>query len=62
MKTIAGFIPSIDNLSTNVKDVRSILVVPIFGHNEKDDKKPIAILQFVNKLDFKPISKFDIVR
>ena len=39
--------PSIDNLTTNVKDVHSLFVVPVFGHrrveepNEDDDSFPI---------------------
>jgi len=61
MKMLASFIPSIDNLSGNVKDVSSILTVPVFGHKEKNNKEPIAILQFINKLDHKPITDFDIV-
>ena len=63
MKSLSVFLPSIDNLSNNVEDVRSILVLPIFGHREKDDPnvKPIAVFQFVNKCDFKNISEYDIV-
>ena len=60
LKLLAGYIPTIDNLSS-VKNVHSILIVPIFGHQEKKDAKPIAILQFINKQDFLPIEKFDIV-
>jgi len=33
--------PSIDNLAVNVKDVRSLMVVPVFGH---EGLKPIAIV------------------
>jgi len=36
MKTLSGFISSIDNLSMNVKDVRSMLVVPVYGHRDKN--------------------------
>jgi hypothetical protein len=36
MKKLPSFQPSIDNLSTNVKDVRSILILPIFGHRDPD--------------------------
>lgn len=58
MKTCTSFIPSIDNLSNNVKDVSSILVMPVFGTRST---KPVAILQFVNKLDFKKINNYDVV-
>lgn len=44
LKSLGNFIPSIDNLTNNVKDVRSLLIIPVFGHREKYDKKPIAIL------------------
>ena len=60
ISNLAGFIPSIDNLTTNVKDVHSCMIVPIFGHSypfdeivedrpaddeaEKPPRKPIAIL------------------
>ena len=45
MKKLQSFLPSIDNLSTNVKDVRSILILPIFGHRDPDtmNQKPIAV-------------------
>jgi hypothetical protein len=36
MKKLPSFQPSIDNLSTNVKDVRSILILPIFGHRDPE--------------------------
>jgi len=61
MKGCAGFIPSIDNLAGNVKDVYSLLVAPIYGQRDPSDKRPIAIIQFINKLEFKPITQFDIV-
>jgi len=32
---LANFLPSIDNLTTNVKDVHSIMVVPIYGHRAR---------------------------
>lgn len=54
MAKLSTFLPSIDNLSTNVKDVHSLMIVPIFGHKEKFEQKykssrgpkqmPIAIL------------------
>ena len=31
---LSGFIPSIDNLTNNVKDVHSCMIVPIYGHKE----------------------------
>jgi hypothetical protein len=63
MRQVGGYIQSIDNLSNNVRDVNSIMVVPVYGHKDKDyeGRKPIAILQFLNKLDFKQISEYDLV-
>ena len=73
---LAGFIPSIDNLTSNVKDVHSIMIVPIFGHKSKTEEelaevnpatstdevqKPIAIMQFINKIDLKQIDDYDLV-
>ena len=60
IKQAGGFIPSIDNLSGNVKDVNSILVLPVFGQRSQS-KHPIAILQFLNKTNFKAIDKYDVV-
>lgn len=51
LKQFPGFIPSIDNLSLNVRDVQSFLIVPIYGKRDKVDTRPIAILQFINKLN-----------
>jgi hypothetical protein len=34
---MTGFLPSIDNLSGDVKDVHSILIVPVYGHHADDD-------------------------
>lgn len=34
---MSGFLPSIDNLSGDVKDVHSILIVPVYGHHADDD-------------------------
>jgi len=34
MTKMSAFLPSIDNLS-DVKDVHSILIVPIYGHRAK---------------------------
>ena len=76
---LTNFLPSIDNLAPDVKDVQSIMIVPIYGHRapmvktgnglqegdvrETDDskRKPIAIIQFVNKTDFKQIEQYDLV-
>ena len=35
MAKLTGFLPSIDNLTTNVKDVHSLMMVPIFGHRAR---------------------------
>ena len=45
IKKLQSFLPSIDNLSSNVKDVRSLLILPIFGHRDPDtqNSKPIAV-------------------
>ena len=64
MKDLPSFIQSIDNLTVSVKHVSSILVVPLFGHNDRGPdgaKRPIAILQLVNKADFQQITEYDIV-
>lgn len=34
---MSSFLPSVDNLSYNVKDVHNILVVPVFGQNKEID-------------------------
>jgi hypothetical protein len=60
MKQAQGYIPSIDNLSSNVKDVQSILVLPVYGQRDQSGM-PIAIFQFLNKKNFKAIEKHDIV-
>lgn len=53
---------SIDNLALDIKDVRSIMVIPVFGHHlSGDDLKPIAVVQLINKIDHKLISEHDIV-
>lgn len=41
IQSLADYMPSIDNLAVNVKDVRSLMVVPVFGH---EGLKPIAIV------------------
>lgn len=40
--------------------MHNLLIVPVFGHKDKS-RRPIAILQFVNKLDFKLIDQHDVV-
>lgn len=35
MSKLTGFLPSIDNLTTNVKDVHSLMIVPIYGHRSR---------------------------
>lgn len=53
---------SVDNLALDIKDVRSIMVIPVFGHHlPGDDLKPIAVVQLINKIDHKLISEHDIV-
>ena len=53
---------SVDNLALDIKDVRSIMVIPVFGHHlPGDDLKPIAVVQLINKIDQKLISEHDIV-
>ena len=32
MAKLTGFLPNIDNLTANVKDVHSLMIVPILGH------------------------------
>ena len=74
MSKLTTFLPSVDNLAPNVKDVHSLMIVPIYGHRSRmvraedgvqegrsrDNSKPIAILQFINKLDFKQIDGYDL--
>ncbi len=53
---------SVDNLALDIKDVRSIMVIPVFGHHlPGDDLKPIAVVQLINKIDHKLISEHDVV-
>lgn len=64
VKNLKGYHENIDNLSPNVRDVHSILLLPVFSHADKeldfDNRKPIAIFQFINKIDFKEITDFDL--
>lgn len=56
-----AYIPGLDNQTKFVKDVRSILVAPIYGHPQDDDSDNlVAIVQFVNKFDGK-ITPHDVV-
>lgn len=59
-----GYHENIDNLSPNVRDVRSIVVMPVFSHEDKEidfaNRKPLAIFQFINKADLKEVTEFDI--
>jgi hypothetical protein len=52
--------PSIDNMTGSVKDVRNICITPVFSHVEgepnKNSTKPIGILQFINKKNMDPIT------
>lgn len=79
---LAGWIPNIDNLTSNVKDVQNCMIVPIFGHKEpfedeielvmkkatkrhdeeEEKQRPIAIFQFINKVDLKQIDEYDIAK
>ena len=34
---MSGFMPSIDNLSLDVKDVHNILIIPVYGHQSKEE-------------------------
>jgi hypothetical protein len=36
---MTNFLPSIDNLSSTVKNVHNILVVPIFGHRDDEEEE-----------------------
>jgi hypothetical protein len=62
IKTLGAFMSSVDNLALDIKDVRSIMVIPVFPHHSVgDDLKPIAVVQLINKVDHKLISEHDIV-
>ena len=52
-KRDAKFQNEIDNLSS-AGEVHSFMIGPIFGH--KSQEEPIALLQFINKADQRPIS------
>ena len=78
MRDLTAFLPSVDNLTTNVKDVHSLMIVPVFGHKarmvatengvqegipgKEEDRKPIAILQFINKLHLREIDEYDLAK
>lgn len=51
VKALGNFIPGLDNQAKEVKDVRSICVLPVFGHAEeaKDKDNLVAIVQLVNR-------------
>lgn len=62
IKSLPSYLASIDNLALNVKEVRSIMIIPVFPHhNEGDVVNPIAILQLINKVDHRLISDYDVV-
>ena len=44
--------------------VYQIAVVPVFGHRHDDkseERRPIAVMQLINKASMKPIDKYDLV-
>ena len=52
MKEAQGFMPTVDNLTGTVNEVNNIMIVPVFGQKDEDpNRKPAAILQFINKID-----------
>jgi hypothetical protein len=45
IKTLGAFMSSVDNLALDIKDVRSIMVIPVFEHHKAgEDLKPIAVV------------------
>lgn len=46
------------------KDVRSIVIAPLFSHREGDPNKnstrPIGIIQLINKCNMDPITSYDL--
>ena len=51
VKQLGNFIPGLDNQSKYIKEVNTICVVPIFGHNsESEENNLIGIAQFFNKI------------
>jgi hypothetical protein len=52
------FMAQIDNLAYDVKEAKELVILPVYGHGEiqRSDPRPLALFQFINKLDFKPIS------
>ena len=53
VKQLRNFIPGLDNQSKYVKDVRTICIVPVFGHVIEHSGKVnlVAIAQFINKVN-----------
>lgn len=49
IKYLSRYVAGLDNLSKFVKDVRSILITPIFGHVVNGKPNIVAVAQFINK-------------
>jgi hypothetical protein len=63
---LGNYVPSIDNMSADVKDVHSLIIIPIWGHANKGDvksnsAKPVGCMQFINKRDYENITPYDLV-
>jgi len=63
---LGNYVPSIDNMSSDVKDVHSIVVSPIWGHANGGDvksnsRKPVGVIQFINKRNYEDIPAYDLV-
>ena len=65
MNLTKNFQPFIDNFESTVEVVYQIAVVPVYGHRHDEDqseeRKPIAVMQLINKASMKPIDKYDLV-
>jgi len=64
---LGNYVPSIDNMSSDVKDVHSLVVSPIWGHANGGDvksnsQKPVGIIQFINKNNYDDITAYDLAK
>ena len=76
MDKLTDFLPSVDNQANHIKDVHSLMIVPIYGHQSRlrgaangvkeifedpsSERQPIGMIQFINKTDLKQIDDYDL--
>lgn len=57
-----AFVPSLDSTCLNVKEVESLIIAPLFGHDHLDGKANlVGVIQCVNKTGNGLITPHDIV-